>query len=98
MWRVSFPFGFPHVVNVSALSICIVLRAFVVVIYMCLLYVSLGSRVIPSMFGLIFKGSVLLLICSAKKNSQSETDYIPIIYIYIYSAGSGVKNTACCFV
>ena len=27
---------FPHVVDVSALSICIVLRAFVVVIYMCL--------------------------------------------------------------
>ena len=33
-------FCFPHVVDVSALSICIVLRAFVVVIYMCMLYVS----------------------------------------------------------
>ena len=42
-------FCFPHVVDVSALSICIVLRAFVVVISMCLLYVSLGSRVSPSM-------------------------------------------------
>ena len=41
-------FCFPHVVDVSALSICIVLRAFVVVIYMCLLYVSLRSRVSPS--------------------------------------------------
>ena len=30
----------PHVVNVSALSICIAFRAFVVVISMCLLYVS----------------------------------------------------------
>ena len=30
-------FCFPHVVDVSALSICIVLRAFVVVISMCLL-------------------------------------------------------------
>ena len=39
-----------HVVDVSAFSICIVLRAFVVVIYMCLLYVSLGSRVSASMF------------------------------------------------
>ena len=48
-------FCFPHVVDVSALSICIVLRAFVVVIYMCLLYVSLGSRVSPSIFGLINK-------------------------------------------
>ena len=41
---------FPHVVDVSALSICIVLRAFVVVISVCLLYVSLGSRVSPSIF------------------------------------------------
>ena len=41
----------PHVVDVSVLSICIVLRAFVVVIYMCLLYVSLGSRVSPSILG-----------------------------------------------
>ena len=36
-------FCFPHVVDINALSICIVLCAFVVVIYMCLLYVSLGS-------------------------------------------------------
>ena len=42
----------PHVVDVSALSICIVLCAVVVVIYMCLLYVSLGSRVSPSIFGM----------------------------------------------
>ena len=37
-------FCFPHVVDVSALSICIVLCVFVVVISMCLLYVSLGSK------------------------------------------------------
>ena len=54
---------FPHVVHVRALSICIVLRAFVVVIYMCLLYVSLGSRVSPSILGLMFMGSVMLFIC-----------------------------------
>ena len=40
-------FCFPHIVDVSTLSICIVLRAFVVVISMCLLYVRLGSRVSP---------------------------------------------------
>ena len=39
-------FCFPHVVDVSALSICIVLRALVIVIYMCLLYVGV--------FGLMF--------------------------------------------
>ena len=37
-------FCFLHVVDVSALSICIVFRAFVVVISMCLLYVSLGRE------------------------------------------------------
>ena len=49
----------------SALSICIVLRAFVVVISMCLLYESLGSRVSHSIFGLMFMGSVMLSIYSS---------------------------------
>ena len=63
---------------VSALSICIVLRAFVVVISMCLLYVSLGSRVSPSIFRLMFMGSVMLSICSSS--------------CVLYSAGSGVNR------
>ena len=50
-------FCFPHVVDVSALSICMVLHV--------LLYVSLGSRVSPSIFGLMFMGSVMLSICSS---------------------------------
>ena len=66
-------FCFPHVVDVSALSICIVLRDFVVVISMCL-----GSRVRPSIFGLMFMGSVMLSICSSS--------------CMLYSAGSGVKR------
>ena len=46
MLRGSFPIVSSHVVDVSALSISIiVLSAFVVVISMCVLYVSLGSRV-----------------------------------------------------
>ena len=71
-------FCFPHVVDVSALSSCIVLRAFVVVISMCLLYVSLGSRVSPSIFGLMFMGRVRLSICSSS--------------CVLYSAGFGVKR------
>ena len=71
-------FCFPHVVDVSVLSICIVLRAFVVVIYMCLLYVNLGSRVSPSILVLMFMGSVMLSICSSN--------------CVLYSAGSGVKR------
>ena len=71
-------FCFPYVVDVSALSICIVLRDFVVVIYMCLLYLSLGSRVSPSIFGLMFMESVILYICSSS--------------CVLYSAGYGVKR------
>ena len=52
---------FPYVVDASALSICIVLRALVVVISMCLLYVNLGSTFSPSIFGLMFMGSVIWL-------------------------------------
>ena len=55
---------FLHVADVNALSICIVLRAFVVVISMCLLYVCFGSRVSPSIFGFMFMMSVMLSICS----------------------------------
>ena len=66
-------FCFPHV----ALSICIVLRTFVIVICMCLWYVSLGSRVSPSIFGLMFIGSVMY-ICSSG--------------CVMYSVGSGVKR------
>ena len=43
-------FSSPLVVDVSVLSICIVLRAFVVVFSMCLLYVSLRSRVSPNIY------------------------------------------------
>ena len=71
-------FCFPHVVDVSALSICIVLRAFVFVICMCLLYVSLCSKVIPSSLVLMFMGSVMLSICSSS--------------CVLYSTASGVKR------
>ena len=46
--------SFPHVVDVSALSICIVLSVFVVVLSMCLLNVSLRSKVIHNTFVLKF--------------------------------------------
>ena len=52
-------FCFTHIVDVSALSVCIVSACFVVVISMCL-----GSRVSPNMFGLMFMWSVMS-ICSS---------------------------------
>ena len=62
----------------STLSFCIFVCAFVVVISMCLLYASLGLRASPSIFGLMFMGSVMLSICSSS--------------CVLYSAGSGVKR------
>ena len=59
-------FCFPHVVDVSALSICIVLRALLVVIYMCLLYVSLGSRVSASIFWVDVHGECDVCLCVAQ--------------------------------
>ena len=44
-------FCFSHAVNVSARSDCNVLRASVVVLSMCLLHVSVGLRVNPSILG-----------------------------------------------
>ena len=77
MLRGSFPIVSSHVVDVSALSISIiVLSAFVVVISMCMLYVSLGSRVSHSIFGLM--GSVMLSICRPS--------------CVLYSAVNDVKN------
>ena len=43
-------FCFPHG-DVSTLNICIVLRVYVVVLSICLLYVSLESRVSPGILG-----------------------------------------------
>ena len=71
-------FCIPHVADVSDLSICIVFRAFVVLISMSLLYVRLWSRVCPSIFGLMFLVSVMLSICSSS--------------CVLYSVGPGVKR------
>ena len=73
-------FCFPHVIDVSVLSICIVVRAFFVVISMYLLNVSFGLRASHSIFELMFMGSVMLSICSS---------------CVLYSAaGSDVKHVA----
>ena len=52
-------FSFSHVVDVCALSICFVLRAFVVVLSICLWYEN------SSIFGVVFLGSVVLFNCNA---------------------------------
>ena len=67
----------------SALSICIVLRAFVVVIYMCLLYVRLGSRVSHCIVGLMFMGSMVLSICSSSCELYSTWSGMKIVHVVL---------------
>ena len=48
---------------------------------MCVLYVSLGSKVRPKTFGCVAMGSAVLFILRSK--------------LLVYSAGSGVKSASC---
>ena len=68
----------PHLVDERTLIIYSVLDALNAVLSMCLLYVSLGSRVRPSIFGFVSMSSVLLLNCRFS--------------LVLYSAGSDVKR------
>ena len=52
----------PHFVDEKTLRMGSVLDALDAVLYMCLLYMSLGSRVRPIIFGCVFMSSVLLLM------------------------------------
>ena len=68
---------FPHVVDVSVLSICNVLNAFVVVIFMCA-----GSRVSPNIFGLMFMGNVMLSNYSSScvlYSTGSDVKSVPVV-------------------
>ena len=54
----SVSFCLPHPVAVSAFMIC---RDFCTEMWMCVLYVSFGSKVRPRTFGCVAMGSALLL-------------------------------------
>ena len=72
--RVSF--CLPHPVAVSVFMICRGLCACTEMLWMCVLYVSFGSKVRPSTFGCIVMGSAVLFFRSRW---------------LVYSAGSGVN-------
>ena len=72
----SVSFCLPHPVAVSAFMICRGLSAFTEMLWMCVLYVSVGSNVRPRTFGCVAMGSALLFIVRSR--------------LLVYSAGSGV--------
>ena len=61
----SVSFCLPHPVAVSAFMICIGLCACTEMLWMCVLYVSFGSKVRPRTFVCVAMGSALLLVYSA---------------------------------
>ena len=58
----SVSFYLPHPVAVSAFMICRGLCACTEMVWMCVLYVGFGSKVIPRTFGCVVMGSALLCI------------------------------------
>ena len=73
----SVYFCLPHPIAVSAYMICRGLCACTEMLWMCVLYVSFGSKVRPRTFGCIAMGSVLLFIVRSR--------------LLVYSAGSGAS-------
>ena len=74
----SVSFCLPHPVAVSAFVICRGLCACTEMLWMCVLYVSFGSKVRPRTFGCVAMGSALLCIFRSR--------------LLVYSAGSGVNR------
>ena len=79
----SVSFCLPHPVAVSAFMICRGLCACTEMLWMCLLYVSFGSKVRPRTFGCVIMGSVLLCILKSR--------------LIVYPAGSGVNRVQVIF-
>ena len=73
----SVSFCLPHPVAVSAFMICRGLCACTEMLWMCVLYVSFGSKVRPRTFGCVAMGSALFIVRSR---------------LLVYSAGSGVNR------
>ena len=74
----SVSFCLPHPVEVSAFMICRGLCACTEMLWMCVLYVSFGSKVIPITFEFVAMGSAVLSIMRSR--------------LLVYSAGSGVNR------
>ena len=74
----SVSYCLPHPVAMSAFMICRCLCACTDMLWMCVLYVSFGSKVRPKTFGWVAMGSALLLIVRSR--------------LLAYSAGSGVNS------
>ena len=80
----SVSFCLPHYVAVSSFMICRGLCACTEMMWMCVLYVSFGSKVTPRTFGVRAMGSALVFIVRFR--------------LLVYSGGSGCEQGASWFV
>ena len=74
----SVSFCLPHLVAVSDFMICRGLCACTEMLWMCVMYVSFGSKIRPRTFGCVAMGSALLFIVRSR--------------LLVYSAGSSVHS------
>ena len=79
----SVSFCLPHPVAVSAFMICRGLCACTEMLWMCVLYVSFGSKVRPRTFGCVAMGSALLFIvfppiCTKASDRRGRTSHINV--------------------
>ena len=77
----SVSFCLPHPVAVSALMICRGLCACTEMLWMCVLYVSFGSKVRPRTFVCVAMGSALLFIIIVYYMKQVNNHYITLVFI-----------------
>ena len=74
----SASFCLPHPVAASVFMICSGLYACTEMLWMCMLYVNVGSKVRPRTFGCVAMGSALICIFRSR--------------LLVYSAGSGMNT------
>ena len=81
----SVSFCLPHPVAVSAFMICRGLCACTEMLWMCVLYVSFGSKVRPRTFGCVAMGSALLFIVRSRLLVYYNTRVTLMYTIWLYN-------------
>ena len=90
----SVYFCLPHPVAVSAFMICIGLCASTEMLWMCVLYVSFGSKVRPRTFGCVAMGNALLCMFRSILRVYSAMSSVNRVQVVL----SGFSMILFCFV
>ena len=80
----SVSFCSPHPVVVSAFMICRGLCACTEMLWLCVLYVSFGSKVRPRTFGCLARGSALFFIVRSRLLVDSAVSGVNRVHVVLY--------------